>query len=359
MKMKRISTYLVALSITIVSIFSTMLNVNATEINEEEYINNVIEVYLESNDISNQNVKISQAFDYYNLASGKANGHEYVVYATDTAKGFLYVNRLNDKFYSSFRLSATDLADELSCENAETAFGYYDDSTVLISDEKFYNSDSGDEITNINELSNNVITKKIKKRTLSINKKNTRSLKKAKSRKSYNCSLNVTPVSNASINGGICWAASIAAKHNYEYGNSVTAESVYYTVAGCTGNSSPNGTSENTQLGLACFGLSSTYKPGALNIHQVYKELSHNNPIVISVDSDEAAHSLVLCGVTYNGTTGTYTFADSNFASRLTVYVDSAAAGDGSNFVYTSDVILAAYNCSFTRWYQTYSYEYA
>lgn len=136
----------------------------------------------------------------------------------------------------------------------------------------------------------------------------------------------------------------------------VVGHDVNNIVSGMTGIIYPTGTVSNTKIGLAALGLNNSYRGSSMNINEVAYQLSNDNPVIISVSGTAGAHSLVISGMTYNGSTGTYTMIDSNFTSPVNVSVSSAAAANGSNFVYTSDQITAAYHGDFDTWYQTYSY---
>ena len=138
--------------------------------------------------------------------------------------------------------------------------------------------------------------------------------------------------------------------------NQFFLRSLYNIVSGITGITYPTGTESNTKIGLSALGLVNSFKPSSMNINEVEYQLSNNNPVIISVSGTAGAHSLVISGMTYNGSTGTYTMVDSNFQSPLTVSVSAAAATNGAYFAYTSDVITAAYGGDFDNWYQTYSY---
>lgn len=388
MKKNRITSVVVAAVIATISAFNSIGTVTAAtvESKEQTYLNDAVAAYLDSNNISDQNVRISQPFDYYDLKSGQSYGHEYIVYSNDEAKGLLYVNEMDGKYYSSFRTATEELAEELE-NDKEFAFGYYGDETVLISDDEYYNSFTGKEIEEIENVkfSNSIDTKEIRTKNISANKSTKSTVRKANSKfptRSFECKLNVPAVSNDIVfdedgNGrGICWAASIAAKHNYKYGKTsnmtsfATAMKVWRIVRDANEDPDPVGNPDNTEVGLACMGLDYTYKYGTLNMSQVYKELSNNNPIIISVsgqffdpdnDISTSGHSLVLSGVKYDSArhNGTYTFMDCNYPTPITVFVEPEAVINGDKFMYTSDLITNMYGTHFNKWYQTYSYKYA
>lgn len=340
------------------------VKVDASTIHQEkeksEYISSVVYDYIGST-IKNyeKNVYISQPFYFYDFENGKATGEEYIVFLENDIAGIMYVNTVNGEYSSSYRQPDMNVVDDILLSGKKVAFGYSDGKTLLYCDGKYYDTNY-DAIYETDLIISDEIVLSSLERNL-IDYESSASMYNLSSSISY--SLNVNPVPNEVINNeGTCWCSSIASKHNYKYNKSpgssgyVIGHDVNNIVSGMTGIIFPTGTVSNTKIGLAALGLNNSYRGSSMNINEVAYQLSNNNPVIISVSGTAGAHSLVISGMTYNGSTGTYTMVDSNFSSPLEVSVSSAAASNGANFSYTSDVITAAYGGDFDTWYQTYSF---
>jgi len=371
--MKKRITKILSTFISSVIVFSSIIstvsahNINNEENLEFEYASDVVLDYMETNqEYSYNEIAISQAYEFYDFKTGNINGSEYIVFAENEVIGLMYVNMVNGEYCSSYREPENENITEAYKSSSKIAFGYADGKALLYYNNQYYDTNTDTYYTLDIDMPDNIELETVEYNVITNEPQITNySISTRAFQNDLACQLNVLPVANESINGGLCWCASIASKHNYKYGKLPTDSDYVYTidvyniVAGFTGLSSPTGTINNTQMGLIGLGLTNSYKAGSLNMSEVYTELSNNNPIIISVSGTPGAHSLVLSGMTYDQSenTGTYTFADSNFSTPLTVSVSSAAVENGSSFAYTSDVILAAYGGNFTNWYQTYSYE--
>ncbi|MGN0581814.1 MAG: papain-like cysteine protease family protein [Oscillospiraceae bacterium] len=365
--MKKISKFAsaIALAITIhlgnnISIIETGASVVTLESEKNEYITSVVHDYIEStNEDCSKDIYISQPYYFYDFKNGTSSGEEYVVFLEDDIAGLMYVNIVNGEYSSSYRQPDGNFIDDVLLSDKKIAFGYSDGKALVYCEGNYYDTNSNSIFETDMTISDEVVLSSLEKNLI----ENESDISSYSLSSNVSYSLNVVPVSNEVINNvGTCWCSSIASKHNYKYNKTanssgyVVGHDVYNIVSGITGITYPTGTESNTKIGLSALGLVNSFKPSSMNINEVEYQLSNNNPVIISVSGTAGAHSLVISGMTYNGSTGTYTMVDSNFQSPLTVSVSAAAATNGAYFAYTSDVITAAYGGDFDNWYQTYSY---
>lgn len=343
---------------------------------EIAYVEDALSAYLSDTQYASmEDVSLSDAIPFYDFEDGTEYACEYITYYGDDVIGLLYLEQIEGDFYSSFRSGDFTVVQEAYEDGDEVALGRYNDETLIYDGSSFYGVDSS-EVVSANEIETSNISLNSLDQTHD-NIANTFS----STGLSASCPVEVVP--NVSINGGLCWAAAIAAKYNYVNGlyegdgGYVDAVDVNRTVINATGASStvPLGYPRYIKQGLRCYNLLDSYVGTTTNLSdktarritmtttELYTELYWDNPVIITMSGSAGAHALIISGVSCGtGSTAVYTVVDSNFSEPIQVFYDGATSTTGEGFVYAAEGTeqYKAYgNNSFTRWFGTYSYIFA
>ncbi|WP_298483633.1 hypothetical protein [uncultured Ruminococcus sp.] len=344
---------------------------------EIAYVDDALSAYLSDTQYASmEDVSLSDAIPFYNFEDGTEYACEYITYYGDDVIGLLYLEQIEGNFYSSFRSGDFTVVQEAYEDGDEVALGRYNDETLIYDGSSFYGVDSS-EVVNANEIE----TSNISLNSLDQTHDN---IANSFSSTGLSASCPVEVVPNVSINGGLCWAAAIAAKYNYMNGlyegdgGYVDAVDVNQTVINATGASStvPLGYPVYIKQGLRCYGLLDSYVGSShssisdvtatratMTTTELFTELYWDNPVLITMSGSGGKHLMIISGVSCGtGNTAIYTVVDSNFPEPVEVLYNNATSSTGDGFVYAAEGTpqYSAYgNKSFTRWCDTYSYVFA
>lgn len=158
-------------------------------------------------------------------------------------------------------------------------------------------------------------------------------------------------VANSTVDGvGICWAACIASRVNYEKGKSLTAKQVYNKCNNAT-SGRPSGTPEGTgtwiKFGYSLYGIDVTCVNSGKNLSQITSLLSQNTPISCAFSRSGGAHEVLLVGVYIDASTNVYTFRDPNETGTVSIKVSNAALTDSSKVTYSNS------SHTYSSWYRS------
>lgn len=361
---KRFASLVLAVSCTAVCALQYTNNVMALENGGNdslyEYAEDMVANYLKGSEYASlKDISLSAPFDYYNFETMNVCGNVYVVYHNDDVIGMLCIGEDTGEYSSSY------LADDFECiqnafeEGTDVAFGCYQQK-VLMYDGDTYSKVDTDQTVSVND-NGNITLSDVSPVYTGLDK--TVDLVEPYSTV-FSTSIDIKPVSNEIVGGvGICWAASIAAKYNYiheyEKGDSgyLTARVVYDLIGNKLGGT-PSGTVTYMRSALNLFGLTNTYKAGALSGTAIYGELYQDNAVIASIATSDysSAHSVIIAGIRYtvdgNNANVVYQLCDSNFDGLKTTYQQEESPYNHSIKYYDS-----AYGFTFTEWYQSYSYK--
>jgi hypothetical protein len=169
--------------------------------------------------------------------------------------------------------------------------------------------------------------------------------------------LYVTPVSNGydPYNGaGLCWAACVAAKSNYQIGTSLSAIRV---LNDCINNTTqgeiaaygrPSGSVHWIDRAFSFEGLSTTNMAGGLTISQITAQLASNKPIFMYLTNGQVSHTILAIGVYADGSTNVYYVMDPNQGSIVSINVSQSALSNPSNFSYITSTR------TYSTWYWSF-----
>lgn len=148
--------------------------------------------------------------------------------------------------------------------------------------------------------------------------------------------LNVPIKPNMSVNGkGICWAACVASVVQYRKGTTLYAKGVFDDLELIYG-ATPSGIPTWINRGFSLYSVSVT-QTASRSAGAVYSSLNSGRPVMIDVfPNSGVGHSVVIAGVTYNSSGGTYTIMDPNEPSYVYSYINPSAVNNGSFYSYTS-----------------------
>lgn len=329
-----------------------------------QYAEDMLVDYLDNSEYSSlEGVSLSSAFDYYNFETMSVCGTVYVVYHNDDVIGMLCIGDDAGEYSSSYLDYEFPKIQKALDNNIDIALGCYNQRVVCYDGEAFVDLQTNQDI----EVNANSASVDIDSVSPCYTDLQDCVSPIATYATPYMISLKIDSVPNEVVNDkGICWAASIAAKYNYVHkykkGDTgyVTARNVY-DIVGIKLGGTPVGSVEYTRAALDCYGLTNTYKAYALSGTAVYGELYQKNPVIISISTSstskvQAAHSVVISGIILNaGTTSStvqYQLCDSNFEEIKTTTLKKESPYDES-----IEYFDAAYGCTFTNWYQSYSYK--
>lgn len=324
------------------------------------YVEEALGKYLSDTDYASlSGVTLSDAFELYDLETMETcNKDVFVAYYEDTVIGIMCVSSVDGGYYSTFRQQSPVCIQNAYDSEMDIAFCCNNGESLIFDGVNFYDTQT-DEVTDYsfeNELS-------MQLNSLDAEYGQFQPYVSSNARVSVVMNAELDSyyfhrVENQSINGGICWAASIATKYNYENGylegdsGYKDAMDVYTAISVATG-STPVGTAHYYKIGLSMYGLLDTCYADSISGTAVYTELSHDNAVIIDVSGTGGAHSLVIGGMRYyDDNTAVYTVADSNFPELMEAYVDSNADLSSEDFKYGPE----GYGFVFTNWYQTYSF---
>lgn len=163
--------------------------------------------------------------------------------------------------------------------------------------------------------------------------------------------LSLPYVANSSVDGvGICWAACIASRVNYEQGKSLTAKQVYNKCDNATSGrpgGTPQGNGTWIKFGYSLYGINVTCVNSGKNLGQITSLLDKNTPISCAFSRSGGAHEVLLTGVYIDASTNVYTFRDPNEKGTVSIKVSDAALTDYSKVTYTNS------SYTYSSWYRS------
>lgn len=373
MKIKRICSVAVAASLTGASLLyysaSAMPmgvaggSLTIPEDDEEMiYVERVIGKYLRDTDYASlDGVCVSDAFPLHDLENSQICDKDiFVIYYKENVIGVLSVMECADSYYSVFRLTDVDCIQNAFDSKANIAFCCCNGESLMFDGSNFYNTQTGNLTDYILEDDSFVRLEPLDSIYGSLRQyagNNTRGY--------YYClEGTIEPVANTyKYSKGICWAASIAAKYNYEHGyykggfGYVDAVNVFDCVEREYG-SRPTGIPACETLGLRHFGMYDTYYEGDVSATAIVAEIANDNPVLIGLKGSNKLshitiyHSAMICGVEYNNDdSAMYEIVDPNCSTIQQAFVATNASESSSDFKYSPDYLAEYYS-----WYSTSSY---
>lgn len=351
--MKRIKA-LTCLLLTMILAFNALcLSVGASEEAKSEvtlYAENVLSSYLNANGLFSSDYKLSKPIALQDWNGGQNNRILFLVFDNNRVVGNIFADKYEGQWYSSFNTANLEILNEVFINNTPVAFGLYNECFVMRTESEDILLSLSNEYDPLAGLSDNASTEDLT--TISIDYSTHATTAIMPLTMSYNKQLAVTRVANANIGNGICWAACIASKVNYQKKSYLSAENVYYDIAGRYSeyNGAPGGGNECIVRGYNIYGVSVT-ETSRMGANEIYNILSSGKPLDIIIDKTGGAHSVLITGISYldtSGTGGTLTLMDPNVASLVTINVQpSVIHNGGSGFVYASN------SGTYTSWRDT------
>lgn len=311
-------------------------------------------VSVNNNQVSNEITSISNPIILYNLEATGNDKTAYFAISNNSIIGMLIIDEVQNEYVSSYVQLNNPELNSIYASASQVAFVLKNECLVYITSQGanvlLGNNDVSLSDFNISNSSDYTFTNIINtNNVLQIANINSRSIL-------LDRRLNVTPVSNYTLNGvGLCWAAAVAENVNYMCGTYYTALGIYNLCQSYFG-----GTPQGDDLwylrayGLCGINISITYSP--INYSQIYGLLSNNTPIQVDMSRiDEnnqlIGHAFVISGITVVDMPSTHAYyyiSDPNESSIVCVEVSYSAMINGDYFYYA-----APYGRTYTNWERT------
>lgn len=309
--------------------------VKANEDNQiDSYALSVIPSYIYANGLANENNYLSDGFAVYDLDEGVTEHYIYFLLSGTDAIARLDVYG-GEEQYSCFSL----------IENANICVGdelqiYLNDGGLFCRTENediFFAGENSVGCEDVNlEIDGQELTAKYPLELSGT----------SRSVRAYNIPLQYVGNAATSSGAGLCWAACIASRANYEKGFQLTASNVYSAACASSAPGKPSGvpcgTVEWIQYTYSIMGISTTYAAGGKTKEQVVSIVSNQDPIYCGVyrkdGTDYIGHGVLLKGYYIDDSVCVYFFMDPNCTSDVTIIVDSDAQLNPADFVYSNGI---------------------
>ena len=367
MRMTKIFKKLVAFLLVMVCITNVQcVNANAVEKKEDRlsaYVENILPQYLSANGLLADEYKVSEPIALYNWETGESEKTFFLVFEGDNVVGQMVVQCYEGEYYSSFNTSYLDVLTNVYREKTPVAFGSYNECFVMrTATEKVLLSVANKDnplkglldnvqkgISNLNDLQ-------------PITRNETIKVSPAVSQQRtivYNKQLNVEWVGNIEVDGrGLCWAACVAAKVNYQKGTDLSARDVYNRLI-CIYDGTPAGNNLWIERAYWLYEMDATILNNSVGAGVCLMQLISEKPIHIGIggsneSGEDVSHSVLISGVNYtdvSGAAGIYTLMDPNVPSPVTLGVSPSVIQNGSGFYYVRSYGSEEY--TFTEWNKT------
>lgn len=328
MKIKQILALCISAALTNINI-----PVRANEDNQiDSYALSVIPSYIYANGLVNENNYLSDGFAVYDLDAGVT---EHYIY---------------------FLLSGTDAIARLDVYDGEeqhSCFSLMEDANICVGDElQIYLNDGGlfcrteDEdifLAGENSVGCEDVNLEIDGQELTA-KYPLELSGTSRSVRAYNIPLQYVANAATSSGAGLCWAACIASRANYEKGFQLTASNVYSAACASSAPGKPSGvpygTVEWIRYTYSIMGISTTYTSVGKTKNEVASIVANQKPILCCIYRTEGerdiGHGVLLKGYYIDDSVCVYFFMDPNCKSDVTVVVDSDAQSNSSILVYSN-----------------------
>ena len=284
-----------------------------------------------------ENVYLSNAHPLYDFDSNNTPaGNLYFVFDGNRHIGTLLVYLFNNQYVSTFTFESHSEIETALQNGSRVSFGRTNGCFLMFIGSTMHIIENTE---NVLSSSIEVSTSNIQSNTISASTV----LTIAPSARSIYYFLPADIVPNSSVNGvGICWAAALASKINFQTDSDVTAEYVYFKCWNEVGNSPddiPVGNDRWYQIGALIHGIYLTMFDGPLNKQTIGSALSEGKPIIISVqdirDSQTTySHALLLCGFDEDADYYELAFVDSNKSNYVYLTFPHSVLNSASNFYY-------------------------
>lgn len=311
------------------------------------YIEDVLPNYLEIHNVDMDNIYISNSFNVYNADINQNTDIDtYVVFKEDKVIGLFSINEINENYYSSFEYNNFDSIQEVYDNNEEIAFVSSDESLLIESELELYTVDECKTIYNT-EIKVDELYRIEKAQEIEAED----NILEISSSYYYKKNIAVPIVANATSpnNEGLCWAATIASKYDYESNQNLTAIDVYNNLAQEYGGN-PIGTVTWVQRGFSYYSMDCTTLYRMMDCGEILENIKADNTIYMSLTDGSVGHAVLMCGITFNNDeSGIYRIMDSNRSTYVDVAVSEETMNGESQFVYATN-----YGYTFNNWRRSF-----
>ena len=312
-KIKKLMSVILCFLLTL-QLFTTAIamdnEANPTH-NINEYVNSVLKEYLVLQDYySFANIYISNSFNVYDFGNNStvSDRNVYFIFDNDDVIGMLTVVNNQNDFGSKYSVISNSFLSELYTNQSELAIGYENEYLFAVSNGEYYSF-----------LNNTNLSVSVNSLTV-----DTQVLKKARAYNAviprdtilFDKQLSVNHVSNANnptTGAGLCWAACVAMKVNYQTYRTAQLNSIgVYQLLKSKYGGNPIGNMTWYKRAYPYFNVSCTYLTRGLGTGEVSDIINLNIPIQIGLSTDDSAHAVLIVGCRIYSNHAIYSINDPN-----------------------------------------------
>lgn len=323
-------------------------NANASDKKEDgliAYVESMLPQYLTVNELLASEYRVSEPINLYDWETGESEKTFFLVFEGNCVVGQMVVQCYEGEYYSSFNTSYLDVLTKVYREKTPVAFGAYNGCFVMRTETENLLLSATNKENPLSGLSENTNRKALcSSCLLPITIDDSIEVSPAISSRMvvYNKQLDVDWVANSIMNyEGICWAACVAAKVNYQSETDLRARDVYNSLLD-EYNEIPVGNDYWIERAYLEYDVDITMLQNSISAGACLTQLINERPIHISIlgvdeEEESVAHSVLITGIQYtdvSGTAGIYTLMDPNISSPVSLGVSPSVIQNGSGFNY-------------------------
>jgi len=375
-KLKKILSITICLVFTFV-LFTTTVSAEEnkqttqTTITSEKtaYIDSILKEYLlleKHTPSDDYYISNSYQINYFNSNTVDNATEIYFVFKDNDVIGMLNVGYNNNEYTSKYSRISNDVVSTLFAEKTPFALGYVSDDLYV-----YYNNQL---VPLLNNATTDIDMSVKSISTKSVIKERNYSFTQIRSSALFNKVLNVTHVDNALnpyTGDGLCWAACVAMKANYQnnYSSPLIAVGVLQLLRSKYESryGMPVGTMVWVQRAYDYFNINSNGSMSGLTASQVSSIINNNKPIQIHLQGNlvsngtSVSHAVLIIGCTIFSDHAIYIIDDPNLPERQYQSVSSTAMTNPNAFLYyapmlddeTGEVDDDTFHATYHTWTQT------
>lgn len=235
--MRRINVLKKLIAFLLVMVFVTNIqcaNANASDKKEDglvAYVESMLPQYLLVNEMFAGEYMVSEAMDLYDWETGESEKILFLVFEGNQVVARLVVQCYEGEYCSSFTKSNSNVLTKVYQEKTPVAFGFYNECFVMRTETEnvlLSNSSKENPLRGLSDSTQRRASKLNCLKSIKIDDLMEVHAVVIPRTTVYNKQLDVKRVANTTVNGaGLCWAACVASKVNYQKEIDLCAMDVY------------------------------------------------------------------------------------------------------------------------------------
>lgn len=347
---KRIASMLLAIMLTMTMVIPTYA-VSSLPSDELDYAVNRVERFLEKENYDAvADLSLSNPIPLHNLDSnGEKIGNVYFAFDGTKNIASLLVSSHEDQYDSSFYMSNYEAVNQALLNEENIVLGSINDCFLLFSNGNMHILENPNHYDTVDTDNSMLIegTRISQIVELSI-------LPKGKS-VYYNLSVPFVDNDSSPLSGyGLCWAACLASKINYQQGKSLTAMDIWracWKTVAYDDATDPMGTDEWVKTAGSLYNINIQVKSGQMNTSQITQRLRLENPAIAVIygknnKNESVSHAILLNSFDEDADYYEVSFMDPNVGNSY-VYISFSHSNldSGKGFSYNT-----TWGSKYTSW---------